>query len=75
MVKISLGRVRRGKRLFPERNMCVCVISYLVLPSLLNGQVDPWFSEDFSSKSMFIINYFFLSIQFSGGREGKINII
>ena len=55
--------------------MCVCVISYLVLPSLLNGQVDPWFSEDFSSKSMFIINYFFLSIQFSGGREGKINII
>ena len=55
--------------------MCVCVISYLVLPSLLNGQVDPRFSEDFSFKSMFIINYFFLSIQFSGGREGKINII
>ena len=66
----------RGKNPI-ERNMCVCVcvISYLVLPSLLNGQVDPRFSEDFSSKSMFIINYFFLSIQFSGGREGKINII
>ena len=56
--------------------MCVCDILFgPALPSLLNGQVDPRFSEDFSSKSMFIINYFFLSIQFSGGREGKINII
>ena len=65
----------RGKNPI-ERNMCVCDILFgPALPSLLNGQVDPRFSEDFSSKSMFIINYFFLSIQFSGGREGKINII